>query len=267
MKSALVRTLQHISERLEQSLTVEEYSHRPGLLQQLDARVKCLTILAMIIAVSLITRPLILLAGYILALILAFVSKIPGRYFITRVWLPLPAITALIALPSLVTTPGQALIELPLGLVITTNGALSAALLYLRVGNSISLALLLMLTTPWADILHALSALHVPDVIVLLLGMTYRYIYVLLRLANDMLLSRSSRSVGRATPRQERAIEGAILGTLLMRSLAMSEEIDLAMRSRGFTGYARTLRTGQLGWRDYAWITALALCLTGIILL
>ena len=41
-----------------------------------------------------------------------------------------------------------------------------------------------------------------PDVFVLMLGMTYRYIYLLLRLTNDMFLSRRSRVVAQLVRRQ-----------------------------------------------------------------
>ncbi|MCE5257506.1 MAG: cobalt ECF transporter T component CbiQ [Chloroflexi bacterium] len=254
MKSALASSLRHISERLEQSFTVEEYSNKHGLLQRLDARVKCITILLLIISVSFIHQPAVLLGGYIFALVLALVSAISPRFFITRIWLPLPMLTAVISIPALFMTPGQPLFALPFGLIVTRSGALTTALLYLRVGTSVSLALLLMLTTSWANLLRALAVMRVPDVVVLLLGMTYRYIYVLLGMTNDMLLSRYSRTVGKATAHQERAAEGAIVGTLLVRSLDMSSEVYLAMRSRGFTGYAHTLHTGRIGWLDYGWI-------------
>ena len=43
-----------------------------------------------------------------------------------------------------------------------------------------------------------------PDVFILILGMTYRYIYLLLHTANDMFLSRKSRMVGRLNGSEDR---------------------------------------------------------------
>ena len=266
MSSVLARSLREISERLEQSLVAEEISRRSGWLQSLDARVKLVTLLALILAVSL-THSLAVLAGlYLLTLVLAWASAIGVVYFIKRVWLALLFFTGIVALPALFLTPGAPLWRLPLGLVVTRTGAVTVLFLLLRVGASVSLALLLVLTTPWAALLRALTVLRVPDVVVLVLGMTYRYIYVLLRLTNDMFLSRQSRVLGRLSTRQERSIEAAIAGTLLARSLHMSGEVYLAMQSRGFRGYAHTLRPGKITMRDYVWVLTVALVFLATIL-
>ena len=258
MKSALARSLRDITERLEQSLIAEEISRRKGLLQSLDVRVKMVTILVFILSASLTHSLVVLTALYLLALILAFASAIPAGYFIGRVWLALPFLTGIVALPALFLTPGPPLALLPFGLIVTRNGALTVLFLLLRVSTSISLSLLLILTTPWSGLLRGLTVLRIPDVLVLVLGMTYRYIYVLLRIMNDMFLSRTSRTVVRLSSRQERATEGAIAGTLLSHSLDMSSEVYLAMQSRGFTGYSHILKPGRIRIHDYVWITFVA---------
>ncbi len=267
MKSALARSLREISERLERSLVAEEISRRRGWLQSLDTRVKLVTILALVIAASLARSPAVLAGLYLLTLVLAWASAIGVVFFIKRVWLALPFFTGIIALPALFMTPGAPLWHLPLGLVVTHQGAMTVLFLLLRVGTSVSLALLLVLTTPWGGLLRALTVLRVPDVLVLVLGMTYRYIYVLLRLTNDMFLSRQSRVVERLSARQERSIEAAIAGTLLARSLHMSSEVYLAMRSRGFRGYAHILRPGRMTSRDYVWAAIVTLIVLATVLL
>lgn len=259
MSHALARSLRGISERLEQSLVAEEISRRRGWLQSLDARVKLVSILALVIAVSLARSLTVLVGLYLVALLLAGVSAISLSFFIRRVWLVLPFFTGVVALPALFLTPGVPLVHLPLGLVVTQSGAMAVLYLLLRVGTSVSLTLLLVLTTPWAALLRALTVLRVPDVAVLMLGMTYRYIYVLLYITNDMFLSRQSRVVGRLSAAQERSIEAAIAGTLLAQSLHVSGEVFLAMQSRGFRGHARAVRSGKITWRDYAWAAAATL--------
>jgi cobalt/nickel transport system permease protein len=149
---------------------------------------------------------------------------------------------------------------------VTRTGAMTVAFLLLRVGTSVSLSLLLVLTTPWAALLRALTVLRVPDVLVLMLGMTYRYIYVLLRLTNDMFLSRQSRVVGRLGTKQERHIQAAIAGTLLARSLHLSGEVYLAMQSRGFRGYAHILKPGKMALRDYGWAVLVTLIVLATLL-
>jgi cobalt/nickel transport system permease protein len=265
VKSALARSLRDITERLEQSLIAEEISRRPGLLQSLDVRVKMVTILVLILAASLTHNLMVLSSLYLLTLVLAIASAIPAGYFIGRVWLALPFLTGIVALPALFLTPGPPLALLPFGLIVTQNGVTTVLFLLLRVSTSISLSLLLILTTPWSGLLHSLSVLRIPDVIVLVLGMTYRYIYVLLRITNDMFLSRASRTVGRLAPRQERATEGAIAGTLLSKSLDMSSEVYLAMQSRGFAGYTHILKPGRIKMRDYIWASCVGALVVALV--
>ncbi len=251
--SVLEHTLADITASLDRSLFAEEIAGREGLLQSLDARVKLAGILVLLLAVG-FSHSLWVLAGlYILALALAVLSAIPGSYFIKRVWLFLPFFTGILILPVLFITPGAVLVSLPLGLYITRMGVESALFLLLRVSTSVSLGLLLILTTPWNRVLSALSMLHIPDAFVLILGMTYRYIYVLLRLANDMFQSRKSRVVGRLSGTQERRMMAASAGVLFNHSLNLSSEVFLAMQSRGFTGRVVTLKPFRMSTRDWTW--------------
>jgi cobalt ECF transporter T component CbiQ len=246
-------TLENISHTFEQSLFAEEVARRRGLLQQLDPRVKVVTTLALLLAASLSHSLWVLLALYGLALALAVVSALPLGFFIKRVWLFLPFFTGIIALPALFLTPGPPLVPLPLGLVITRTGALTALFLLMRVSTSVSFSILLVLTTPWNTLLKALSVLRIPDAVIVIFGMTYRYIYLLLNTLNDMFLSRKSRVVGRLSGSEQRRLIGATAGTVLGKSLHLSSEVYLAMQARGFHGRPRTLDTFTMQPRDWLW--------------
>ena len=263
----LEHTLHGIAENLERGLFAEEISGRQGLFQSLDPRVKVLSVLAFLIAVSFSRSLLVLACIYILALILALLSSIPADFFIKRVWLALPFFTGMIILPALFITPGPALFQLPLGLVITRTGVTTVLFLLLRVSTSVSLTLLLILTTPWNTVLSSLSVLRIPDVFILVLGMTYRYIYLLLHTANDMFLSRKSRVVGHMDAAEDRRMLAAISGTLLSKSLNMSSEVYLAMQSRGFTGTIVTLKPFKMKTHDWVWLSIFfAVAIAAIIL-
>jgi cobalt/nickel transport system permease protein len=264
--NVLEHTLSGITEALERALFAEQISLRPGLFQSLDPRVKVVSVLALLIAVSASRSLWIIGCIYLLALVLALFSSIPADFFIKRVWLALPFFTGMIVLPAFFITPGPVLVQLPFGLVITQTGLTTALFLLLRVSTSISLTLLLILTTPWNTVLGALTVLRVPDVFILVLGMTYRYIYLLLHIANDMFLSRKSRVVGRLNSAEERHMLAAISGTLLSKSLNMSSEVYLAMQSRGFRGTIVTLKSFKMKTLDWFWlIVFLALALIAII--
>jgi cobalt ECF transporter T component CbiQ len=261
--NVMEHTLRGITETLERALFAEEISGKPGLFQSLDPRVKVLAVLALLIAVSFSRSLLVIAAIYILTLGLALFSSISADFFIKRVWLALPFFTGMIILPALFITPGPALVRL----VITSTGAISSLFLLLRVSSSVSLTLLLILTTPWNTVLSALTVLRIPDVFILILGMTYRYIYLLLHTANDMFLSRKSRVVGRMDAAEDRRMLAAISGALLSKSLNMSSEVYLAMQSRGFRGAIVTLKPFKMQNRDWFWLITLLLLAVAAIFL
>jgi cobalt/nickel transport system permease protein len=259
--SFLERSLADISRTLEQTLFAEKIAMRDGLLQRRDARAKVVALVLLLLAVSLAHSLAIILGLYLLLLGLAWASAIPMGFFIKRVWLFMPFFTGVVAIPALFITPGPALAHLPLGLVITQTGLNSALFLLLRVGTSVSAAVLLVLSTPWNSVLKALGVMRLPDVVVLMLGMTYRYIYLFLHTANDMFLSRQSRILRRLDGAGERRLVAASAGTLLNRSLQLSSEVYLAMQSRGFRGTPRTLETFKMQRCDWAF-AALTLIIT-----
>ena len=262
-KGTIERTLAGVSGAMEQALFADELARRAGLLQRLDPRVKVISLIALLVAVALSHSLAVIGVIYLLALALAWRSSLPMGAFITRVWLFLPFFTGIIALPALLLTPGEALVGLPLGMAITRTGLQTAAFLLLRVSTSVSLAALLVLTTGWNYVLKALSVLGIPDAIILVLGMTYRYIHLLLRTAGDMFLSRKSRMVGRLRGASERRRVGASAGVLLEKSLQLSGDVYLAMQSRGFRGQSHSLQTVHMRPIDWASL-GIGLCAAGV---
>ena len=243
--------LAQLSDALEQSLFAERIARQPGLLQGLDARVKLVTTLMLLLAISLSRSLAVLGALYAVTLLLAWSSAVPLAFFVKRVWVFIPIFAGIVAVPALFMIPGPALLRLPLGLTLTSPGLTTALFLVLRVASSVSTVVLLVLCTPWNNVLKALGVLRVPDVLVVVLDMTYRYIFLLLRLAGDMFLSRQSRTLGRLSPADERRQLAAGTGALLSHSLQLSGEVYLAMLSRGLQGYPRVMETFRMRRRDW----------------
>lgn len=267
------RSIADITAMLEKAIFSEELARKDGLLQDLDPRVKVITFLALLLAVNLSQGLLIIVALYFLTLLLAWRSRIPLGFFIKRVWLFMPFFTGLVALPALfnIVTPGEPIVTLwqteRFHLAITMQGLRTATFLVLRVGVSVSLAILSVLTTPWATLLKALRVLRLPQVFILILGMAYRYAFLLLHTASSMLLARQSRTVGRLSGGENRRWIAASAGTLLAKSYHLSQGVYLAMLSRGFQGEAQTLDTFRLKTSDWLWgATFLALALLAVLM-
>jgi cobalt/nickel transport system permease protein len=261
-RSFAERTLNGITDALEQTLFAEEIAHRPGLLQSLDPRCKLIGGFVLLVAISASHNLIVIFILYTLTLPIAYLSSIPLDFYFKRVWVFMPFFTGIVALPALFSpfTPGTPLITLidqaspHIYLAITQPGVITAAFLLLRVGASVSIAVLLVLTTRWTVLLKALRVLRVPQVFVLVLGMTFRYIFLLLHTVNNMFLARQSRLAGRAVHEDDRKWLAAAMGVLVSKSYALSEEVYLAMQSRGFSGEARVMETLQWHRSDGVWM-------------
>lgn len=250
------RTLSGVAEHLEGALVAEKLAKVDGLLQAIDARVKIVGLLALIISVSLARNFFVIGAIFVVALLMALMSRVPLRTLLTRVWLSAFLFTGMIALPAIFITPGEVWARVPLlHWAVTVQGLRSAAYLLSRVETTVTLSVLLVLTTLWTQVLKALWVLRVPVVFIVILGMTYRYIFLLLEIAHDLFESRQSRMVGRLEGREQRRVAATSVGVLLNKTLGMSGEVYLAMQSRGFRGEVYTLDEFKMRARDW-----LALC-------
>jgi cobalt/nickel transport system permease protein len=142
----------------------------------------------------------------------------------------------------------------PLDLSISSNALWSVATFVTRVVTSVSFGVLLVMTTRWADLLKALRVLRVPEVFIVVLGMTYRYIFLFLRSVESLFMARSSRTVGTTSEQEHRRWVGATAGMMLSKSMKMSNDVYQAMVARGFSGDVRTLTTFSM--RDEDWLFA-----------
>jgi cobalt ECF transporter T component CbiQ len=251
---------------VEAAFTSDELARRPGLLQRLDPRVKLVTLLGLIFASVLAQRLVVLLLLVALAVALVLASRLGLRRFALRAWIFIPLFTLAIALPAIFSavTPGDPVAHLG-PLTITSQGLVAAARLVSRVTAAVSFAVLLAVTTHWGELLKAMRVLRVPRTFVFVLSVAYRYVFTLVRLVQEMALARTSRTVGVVSAREDRGFVGASAATAFGKSQATSEELYLAMVSRGYTGEVRTLTDWRLTSLDYAWIAGVSLAIALVV--
>jgi cobalt/nickel transport system permease protein len=249
------KTLAGISGNIEQAVFSEENARRDGFLQRRDPRAKLLSFIALVVATGLSRDWFVLLALYAVVLAAAAISAIDMGLFIKRVWLGMGLFSGIVIIPSIFFIGSHELFHIPLGsfnLVVHRDGLIAAGIFVLRVCTSVSLAILLILTTKWADILKSLRVLRVPSIFVLVLAMTYRYIFLVLHTANGMFLARKSRIVAKTSGGEQRWWVVASIGVLMSRSFKMSEDVYQAMLARGFQNEMRTIDNYRMRIADWA---------------
>lgn len=249
------RTIATLKAASEYSAAADEMSRAGGVLQRVDPRVKVVGLLGMVAVVAASHRLPVIAGMFAAALTLALVSRVEAGRLARLVWIPVAFFTGTVALPAVFLTPGHALFAFG-GIEITAQGLRSAAFLVSRAETAATLSALLVLTTPWPWVLKALRVFKCPMVLVAILGMTYRYIFVILQTAFDMFESRKSRTVGVLEPRQRRRLAASAVGVLMSKSFQLSGDVHLAMRSRGFRGEVYVLQEFRARAADWFWLAA-----------
>jgi cobalt/nickel transport system permease protein len=256
----LERSLRRFASVWERALESEEVARQNGLLQALDPRVKLIGLSAVIVAAVMSRRLSVILAIFVLALLLAICSRVPLRTLALRAWVGVLAFTGIIALPAVFITPGRPVFHIPLlQWTATAQGLRGAGFLIARTETTATLSLLLVLCTQWTRILRAMRALRIPVVLVVIFGMTYRYILLSLETAAAMFEARQSRVLGALPGKLRRKVAVATAGVLLDKSVQTGGDVYLAMQSRGFSGEIYVLDEDECSMkaRDLVALTAL----------
>ena len=266
-RSLARKTADSIGRAVADVLENEELAARPGLLQRLDPRVKLLSLVLMAVTASLIHSVWMLLVLVGVTLALAAASRVSVCSFARKVWLSAGLLALLIALPSTTAliTPGSVVV--PLGAVsLTQPGLMGAATLVLRVAAAAGFSLLVVWTMRWTDLLHALTALRFPGVIVATLAMAHKQILTLLRTVEQIHLARESRTVSRGTTAENRSWVTERMAFVVRKSLKTADDVYDAMLSRGFSGPVRSLVRLRMVVRDWTWAAACLVGCTGVVL-
>ena len=248
----VAKTVRSLAGALDRALFAEEIARSNGLLQRQDARVNVAGLGALIVAAVAVRRIEALLVLFAVATMLALLSRVSLVFLATRVWIAVLLFTGAIAVPAVFLSPGTVVGRVPaLGWPVTWQGLRAASFLILRAETAATFSALLVLCTLWTHLLRALRFFRVPAAVAFLVGMTWRYIFVLLASAENMFEAREARLVGTLDGPDRRRLAAATAGVLLDKSLQLSRDVHSAMQARGFRGELRLLDEPALsaaGW-------------------
>ncbi|MBF0386832.1 MAG: cobalt ECF transporter T component CbiQ [Candidatus Omnitrophica bacterium] len=268
----IARSIMSAAAFVKEATLCEEHARYAGFLQSLDPRAKAITFLALLVTVAFLEQAALIGLVYCACLVLAWASKISPGYFLIRTWVFIPLFTLGIVIPAMFSfvTPGAALAAFDIWgvrFVITRPGFDGAVLLVARVAASVSLAVLLSLTTRHAELLKVLRIFGVPQVFVLTVTMCYRYLYLFATLVENIFTAIRSRVGVMPQRRAGRRVVAWNIANTWSRTTKISEEVYLAMLSRGYTGEPRLLAGFQLRLRDLVWALAVFVWCAGLLYL
>lgn len=141
-----------------------------------------------------------------------------------------------------------------IGNITVTTGVISMLTLLLKGIYSVLASYLLITTTTIEKICHALRLLHVPEILVTQILLTYRYISVLLNEANRMILAYSLRAPGQKGVHIK--VFPSLAGQLLLKSMDRASLVYESMMLRGYKGAFYYSHSTPCKGNDYGYLVA-----------
>jgi cobalt/nickel transport system permease protein len=265
----LKNTLNEISKVMRNEIFSERFAMNGEFIQKIDPRVKLLTLLLFMIFCGLTRSIVTLIFLSAIAILYVKFSGLVLRDYFKRVWLILPLIVLIFSIPAAtnIFIKGKALfyiyqnvefeiwfIKFPREIYFSLAGIGAILKMVMRIGVSFSYGYLLVMTTRWAYLTEALKVLKIPSLVISILNMTFRYIYVLSKIAGEMIEARFLRTVGHTDNNQNRNFIAGRISFLFVKSGYLSDEIFDSMKCRGYTGESVVLKTFKIQRIDILWI-------------
>lgn len=171
--------------------------------------------------------------------LMGFLGKTPVGRIAELLKIPLLflCVSTLVILLEVVRQP-MGLWQLKLGsmwLCITEGSLHRAVTLFFQAMGAVCCLYALSSTTPMPQIIEVLRRCHVPELVIELMYLIYRYLFVLLEVQRQLTVAASAR-LGYAGFRRSVCTAGRVSGALLASSFRRSSFCFDAMESRGYDG-------------------------------
>jgi cobalt/nickel transport system permease protein len=193
---------------------------------------------AILLCVSSVTPIAPLFIALTMSLITVVMAKIPGRFYSKLLLIPLSFALLSAAVVAFMHGTGNSLFAVDvfgLELGIREDGANLALLLISRTLGGMCSLFFIALTTPIIEIFAVLKSLHIPESVIELSMMIYRYIFVFLDQA-AMIHSAQVMRLGNARLRNSLNSFAMLSSVLFLRSWEQGERLIVAMDARCYNG-------------------------------
>ncbi|WP_162659472.1 energy-coupling factor transporter transmembrane component T family protein [Tuwongella immobilis] len=235
------------------TLAFEHITPRDSLLARCDARWKLLGILGLTLVVAAMQTLVSVTVALLCALALLLLARPEWRWLKYRF-----GTVCLSMIPFLILPP----LTLP-----WPRGGIVASMVTLKALAILSLMMALIASTSVHRLAAAAVAVRMPQVLVLLTVLTYRYTFLLAEEIQRIRVALRVRGFRNRGNRHSWKTLGQVIGALLVRGSDRSERVAHAMEARGFDGRFRSLEPFRTRWGDPLLAVGLAGVSVGLVLL
>lgn len=123
---------------------------------------------------------------------------------------------------------------------ITSEGVYNGVQVFVKSITATSCLFFLILSTSFTDILHQLSKLKIPKLILEIMMLIYRFIFVLLEASLMIFVSQASR-LGYSSLKKSFISFGKLISMMFIKAYNHSQELYISLISRGYDGTLKSL--------------------------
>src|ERR1700690_326111 len=214
-----------------------EHFKKDHLLSGIDARIKLIVTIVLLMLVLSYKGFVFPLVVAILGFGLCLGMKIPLRVFALRFSEPLFIALILVALKCFFSGSDVMFSLDLLGLDIAghKDGLIDGLMIACRIAGAVSIAAVLGFSTPFTELMAGLSWLKIPKGFIEVLMFAYRYIFLLLEDAIVIYYSPKNK-LGIFSFRRGLTSFGTLAGSLTLKAFETSQNTTVAMVQRGYDG-------------------------------
>jgi cobalt/nickel transport system permease protein len=250
--SFLDKTIINSSKAVKSIYLQAENAARDNFIQKINPNVKLISLIYMAIVISLVRFLNSQLVITALIFLLYIFSRLKLYEVYRKIFLLAFIFGFLVVLPASlnIITPGKIIFNIitfkkashfliyniPQNIGVTTNGIQVVSLVFLRVLNSVSFALLVVFTTPFPAFIKSLKMIGVPDTFLMIISLAYKYIFILSRTIEETYFAFKSRLSGNIKNGSIRKLIGGRIFFIFRRSMIIYQSTYQAMVSRGYRG-------------------------------
>lgn len=250
--SFLDRTIMNSSAAVKSIYVQAENATKENFIQKINPHIKLIALIYLAIIISIANRieGQIIITAFIFSLYVIARLKIFEVY--KRIFFLAIIFGLIVVLPASlnVVTPGKIIFNIvtlnkplhfliytaPLNIGITENGVKVVLLIFLRVINSVSFAMLIVFTTSFPAFIKSFRIIGVHDTFLMIISLAYKYIFILSRTIEETYFALKSRLSGNIKNIKIREILSGRIFFIFKKSMIIYESTYYAMVSRGYNG-------------------------------
>jgi cobalt/nickel transport system permease protein len=260
--SFLDRTLLHIAGTVKSIYLQAENAAQENFIRKINPHIKLFSLIYIVVITSIVSNLYAQMFTTAFILILFIIARLNIQQLYRRIFFIAFIFGFLVVFPASlnIITPGEIkfnllsfdhsykfwIYNIPQEIGFTREGFQVVLLVFLRVLNSVSFAILIIFTTSFPSFIKSLRIIGVPDTFQMIISLAYKYIFILSRTIEETYFALRSRLAGNIKSSAIRRLVSGRIFFIFKRSSIIYENTYYAMVSRGYEGKIKLISQNHL---------------------